>query len=406
MTDLKTTMAVALLGALLSAPLTAAQTRSLTLDAAAATDLRPGALMTAPDVPLANDNRETVAFSWETNDAPATLEQPEPFTAHSREFQRTVTAAALARGVTVTTDGAGAVIRLSSAAPGVLLDPDRLTLEFGDGRRVSAAAASDQLVSSDDLRAAGMAAPSAALGLRLAPAFGGGDVVLRYDAALPDNAPVTVWVLDRNSDTVLSARSAAGQFMSVADARARVELLSAATGHGAFTVNGTAVAPDGTSHALRIGRDGQARFASPQSVQWQPGLWEWRFHAKTRSGIERIARTAFAMSVPVARFDDSVLVQFDRGELRVALGAEVKTAGRYEARATLLATDASGKRVPAMVGAVAGWLEPGGGVLTMRFDAGALKSRGLRAPYELQHLSLADQSRMGLLELRARALTF
>ncbi|MFK8017613.1 MAG: DUF4785 domain-containing protein [Gammaproteobacteria bacterium] len=378
--------------------------QSLSLGPAARSDLRPAVLSEAPAMPLANERRETVAFSWPATGAQA--ESAAPHIADSRSYQTTVSGAALAKGVSLATTAPGALIRVSSSDRGALLDLDALTVTLATGRTVSARAASDQLVSGDDLRAAGFATDPRSVGMRLADELGAGVFQLRSQAADAD-AQVLIEVFDRNSDVVLSVQSAAEQFFAGSRPSASVALQEAGNAMTWRSATGFVVAPDGQRYASTLARTGDsATLQVTAPLEASSGLWEWHVAVVSDSGITRHVRTAFATAYPVARFDNSVTVAQTKDALRVTLGVEASSAGRYEARATLMATDASGQLQPAMVGAVANWLESGSGVLTLEFDAAALKSQGLRSPFAVRDLRLTDQSRMGVLETRGAGVTF
>jgi hypothetical protein len=377
------------------------QSRSLELIPAASSDLRAASLVAAPDMELANTSREPVSFTWDAADTPAAKHHA-PFAASSRSYGLNVSAAELARGVTLKLDAPGAVIRVSGQRVGQTIAPDKLLIALPSGRELSARAATDQLVQRQDLGAATGGIAGQGLGVRLARELGAGAFTLRYPAERPDDQ-VRIEVFDRNSDKVLVLQSAADHFMQPEDARVQTDW------RGASRVSkrsGFALAPDGTQHALIFAADGSAGLASATRAQYQTGLWEWHVQTTDTDGVRREVKTAFALTAAVARLDNSARVVIEPDSVSVALGAQVQSAGRYELRATLLATNTDGKLVPALTSATARWLEPGQDALSLQFDAGRIKALGLAAPFALRNVSLLDQSRMGTLERRREALTF
>lgn len=378
-----------------------AQSRSLVLTPAAADDLRASSLVAAPSMPLANTSRDPVSFSWPAVDAPATI-GTNTFRAESRSFGVTVSATDLASGVTLRVDAPGAVVRVSGQRAGQQIDPDQLMVVLASGRELNALAATDQLVSREDLAAAGMNVAGQGLGIRLARELGAGEFTLRYPSSRRDDQ-VRIDVFDRNSDHVLALQSVADQFHSARTAALAVSGPAAAKG---ARMQGFALAPDGTQHALAFGADGRARLASPARSSFQRGLWEWHVQTIDVDGLQRDAKTVFALSPAVARLDNTATVDARGADVTVTLGTEVRSAGRYEVRATLAGTAKDGSTVDALTSATAAWLESGSGTLTLHFDAATIKAMGLQAPFELRNLSLRDQSRMGVLELRRSALAF
>lgn len=379
--------------------------QSLSLGAVSDSDVRPAQLRVAPTMPLANERRETVAFSWSSTDT--SVARSAPYVAISRSYQRTVRGAALAKGVALTSTAPGALIRVSSSDRRAALNLDNLNVVLATGRSVSARAASDQLVSGDDLRAAGLAADPRSIGLRLAPELGAGEFRLQSAAAIDPEAQVLIDVFDRNSDLLLSVQSAAEQFFTGTHPEARIALTRAGSGQAWRSISAVVVGPNGQRHAANVDMaSGDAVLRTKTPIEAATGLWEWHVWAISDTGVERQVRTAFAAAHPVARFDNSATVQRADQDVQIALGVQVSTPGRYEARGTLLATDASGQQRVAMIGAVASWLEPGSDVLTLAFDTTQLKRHGLSAPYALADLQLTDQSRMGVLETRRKGVTF
>lgn len=380
---------------------THAQSRSMELAPVASGDLRPASLTTVADMPLANTSRELVSFTWDAAGAPA-AQTMDPFAASSRSFALNVSAASLAKGVTLNVDAPGAVIRVSAQSGGQTIDADRLTIALPSGRELSARAATDQLVQRRDLGAVTGGLASQGLGVRLAHELGAGEFTLRYPANRPDDE-VRIEVFDRNSDKVLVLQSAADHFMHPADAAVRADWLGASrVSHR----SGYALSPDGTQHALAFETDGSARLANAARAEYRMGLWEWHVQTQDTDGVRRDAKTVFALTAAVARFDNSARVSVQPAGVSVELGTEVQSAGRYEVRGTLMATNADGKLVPALISATARWLEPGQSSLNLDFDAARIKALGLSAPFSLRNLSLLDQSRMGTLERRSEALTF
>jgi hypothetical protein len=120
-------------------------------------------------------------------------------------------------------------------------------------------------------------------------------------------------------------------------------------------------------------------------------------------GIQRDARTAFAVVQPTARFDGQAGINADA--LRFALPVQVASPGRYEARGTLYATGRDRVLRPVAQAHSAAWMNGGRGMLVLDFEQAHL-APGYGAPFELRQLELHDQTRMAPLETRARALRF
>jgi hypothetical protein len=186
--------------------------------------------------------------------------------------------------------------------------------------------------------------------------------------------------------------------------------LQSEAGHRAGDLVGTVVAPNGRMFDLSFAplAEGQWKASAQIDAAAGAGAGLWEVHTTLRSSdgrLQRDARTAFAASVPTARFGSAVAVQGKRGEaLQFGLPVEVASASRYDASAVLYASAADGSLAPIAIAHSAAWLEPGTRTLALRFDASLLAKAGFGAPYELRELRLVDQGSLGLMEHRARAL--
>jgi hypothetical protein len=116
-------------------------------------------------------------------------------------------------------------------------------------------------------------------------------------------------------------------------------------------------------------------------------------------GIQRDARTAFAVAAPTARFNG--MFAFNAKTMRMALPVQTGSVGRYEARGTLFATGTDGTMRPVSEAHSAAWMKRGTGMLVLQFDRAHLPL-GYGAPFEVRQLELNDQSRMAPLESRER----
>lgn len=373
--------------------------RAYVLNDISAGDLHATTLVEAPATPLVNTRRETVATSWQAAN-PARNAVPQPWVAQSRSYDRLLTGAALTNGIEVVVDAPGALLRLSSADRDVRLNAGRWFVE-AEGQRRALETLSDQLVSGDDLRAAGLDVASGTLGLRLSRAVAPGPLRLVYDGALARDATFLLSVFDKNSTSLLNVQSQRDQFASAKTAAVQATFLRGDAPLRA-TLSGFAEAPDGSRYPLTFDGDGIGTLGGPVKPVAVQGLWQWQVDAVTRDGLQRSARTAFALAAPVARFDERIRVLRTADSLQIVLGIEARSAGRYEASAMLVGKDAT----QGVIAATAGWIEAGTGELTLSFDAQQLKAAGIGAPVALHDLTLRDQSRMSVQERRADALTF
>ena len=168
------------------------------------------------------------------------------------------------------------------------------------------------------------------------------------------------------------------------------------------------VAPDGNSQPVAVTRRPRRpavrqRAPAERLPPTTPGLWELQVFA-SGDGLQRDARTAFAVAQPTARFKGDHA--FNAQLLRVAL------AGRSRFARTLRgARDAVRVRPGPRVATRWRRRTPrpgsnrGDGMLVLDFDRQHLPA-GYGAPFEVRQLELHDQTRMAPLEIRERGARF
>lgn len=370
---------------------------------AGTTDQQPSRLVAAP-LPAGDFERQAVSMAWPMDPA-AEFAAPAPHRAESREYWATVDGAELQAGVAIDTTAPGALVRLSPAGngpgkrPAAAVDPSQLRV-LKNGRLLSQPQALGQRATTEQLRQAGMDVSDGTAIVQLAPSLGQG----RFQLQLPRaEGRFLVHVYEPQSPLVLHAqadrvRALAGDTFTV-DAR----LENAGAPMRGARVEGQLVSPGGQVFPLEF-RGGKALARLPEQADSGPGLWEVQLFAgaATAGGpVQRDARTAIEVSRPTARLAGGY--GFDAASVAFKLPVQVAAAGRYELRGVLYATGPGGRLAPVAQAHSAAWLEPGRRSLDLPFGAANLPM-GYGAPFELRQLELKDQTRMGTLETRQRAL--
>ena len=346
--------------------------------------------------PTGQFERAPVSFSWALDPADA-LAVPAPHLAESREYWQTVDAAELGSGVDIELSAPGALIRVSPGRGARGLMPADLELA-GNGK----AARLEKTASDAELKAAGMDVEAGTAMVRV----GKENVRGRYTLRIPKaSGQYLLHVFEPDSLVVLKAR--ANRNHAVVGDTVMVDIALSDAGRSiAAQAEALLVAPDGDSQPVAVtqGSDGRlsASVRLPATASATPGLWELQVFA-IGQGLQRDARTAFAVAQPTARFkgDHAVNMQL----LRVALPVEAGSPGRYEARGTLYASGPDRVLHPVAQAHVAAWFERGDGMLVLDFDRKHLPA-GYGAPFEVRQLELHDQTRMAPLEIRGRGVRF
>ncbi|WP_235580137.1 DUF4785 domain-containing protein [Rhodanobacter sp. Soil772] len=376
------------------------------LQARDATARLPTATSATPRVHV---ERTPLSVSWPLPHDAALQPQPPPFARSSREYWRDVSASELQQGLKLPLSAPGAIIRLSPGNATVgKLDPAGVHLQLGR-QSLSANAASSQVADAAALHAAGMDVPAASMVMQLKPELGSGVVTLQVPAA---SGRYVVHVYEPQSPFTVTAKADRDDLLLGRDVHVRVALQEQDRDMPLSSVGGLLRAPDGSSTPLSFRRQADGSFTvdvRPRSIPNTPGLWEVHSFTVGRDDagneIRRDTTTVFAAAAPVARFSGlaSTARAADRG-IDITLGVTARDASRYAVSAVLYGRGADGSMVPAAFAQSAAWLSPGNGQLTLHYDPASLQ--GVGAPYELRDLRLQDQPAVGLLERRARAMSF
>ncbi len=389
-----------------------------TLVRPAAGDLVPARLVSVASLPqLVEPSRDPVQFSWAI---PADRQidlAPAPHTERSRGYTLRVTAGDLQRGVSIDTVTPGAVVRINPVRTAstddlVVLDPSRLEIRRA-GERPTAGAI-QTLATAEQLAQADVPFPEGSSAFRIDPSLGAGRFTLRApDLKVPGEAPYVVAVVEPKSPVVLAITAAISAVQPESPFRVSIRMADGEAVLEDTRATAMLVAPDGSTRPVSLSpaSDGlSATITIHRADSTAQGMWELHVSATSSVGdltARRDGKTAFAVSLPTARFDGRARVDAAdtaHSGLRIILGVEAAASGRYEARGILYGTGQDGTLRPMAVGQSAAWLEPGNGQLELSFDPKIFASSPLHEPFEIRDLQLLDQGRMGVLQRQARGL--
>lgn len=350
-------------------------------------------------------DRAPISLSWALDPEQALDARPAPFVQHSREYWLNAEEAQLRRGVTLPTTAAAALIRISPHSNNsTKIGVDDLVVRSG-ARQFDGRAATQNVADTQALRAAGMEVSEGTVVLKLAAEVGQGRIELAAPAA---RGNYLIHVFEPSSAKVLHLNAAQDTVVG-GDA---VQIVASLDGARASSAKGVLTAPDGHAQNfdLVLQRDGSWRADVTPDAAHAVGAGLWEVHTFVSGGereqpLLRDAKTAIAVAVPTARLSGAVDHERSRdGAVRLSVGVQAASASRYQLAGVLYGTAADGSRKPAAYAQSAAWVEAGNSTLALQFDADALKTAGLAAPYELRDLRLSNQADLSTLERRERAL--
>lgn len=352
-------------------------------------------VVSAP-LPAGDFERKAVSFAWQLDPA-AELSTQVPFTAESREYWAQVDGAELARGHDIETTAPGAVIRISPARGAAPVAGEQVQV-LRNGRALAQAESFQRQATAKQLQDVGMAVADGSAVMQLADVHGKGRFQLKLGQA---RGRYLVHVFEPNSSYALRAQATRAHLLAGDTLEVSANL---GDGQRALSsqMDGLLVSPSGRSIELNF-KQGKASVQVPLDAASERGLWEVQLFAGAvdkGSSIQRDARTAIAIAQPTARLAGSY--QFDAAALGFSLPVQVAAEGRYELRGTLYATAPDGSLRPVSQAHGAAWLSTGQRSLMLAFDRSHVPL-GYAAPFELRHVELNDQTRMGKLETRELA---
>lgn len=386
-----------------AAPAAAGDT--LQLLAATPQDLVASRLVMPKSTPasVATLERAPVAVSWPLDGTRALDAEPQINVTQSREYWIDATEAEIQNGVRLPLSATGALVRLSPHDGKSAIAEADVQIRV-NGKRIDNAKAIDTLANSDDLHAAGMDVPGGSVILRMGKSVRG-DLQLSVPTA---RGAYLVHVFEPASPVVLALKAERDSIVGGDPVAFRATIEGATLER----IGGLLSAPDGASQNVDFTRQADGSYVGSVTPHLAhagaEGLWEIHaFGVSTgKDGVPRDARSAFAVSVPVARLDGRVSQSKSNaqgGALSLRIGVEARTASRYALSGVLYGTDADGKLQPVAMAQSAAWLPAGRGTIDLRYDAASLS---LGAPWEVRDLRLLNQADFSLQERRARALAW
>lgn len=404
----KSLVASALLLAL--APLSAAE---LQLRAAGPQDSVPGKL-SAQALKRVPAETQALDFAWRLDADHKLQAVAEPYRAQSKEYWDTRSAAELAKGVAISTTAAGAVVRLSPVAGGntkSIRASDVILLK--DGRAYANGSGMESAADSDDLHKSGAVFSDGTTAFRIDPALGTGHFELKLAQADGD---VVVHVFEPQSSVQLELKASRGSYLQGAPIRIDAALIDGSSARGVDLMRGAITSPGGQVREFQFVADKNGGYSAQLTADFEPesvdGLYEIHAFASAKLSEARVlrdARTAFAYTVPSARFTGAardVPVRMREPVVYLQFDVEVAASGRYQIGGVLYGSTSDGEMVPVAMAQSARVLDAGVHAMDLVFGPDVLDGVKAGAPWQIRDLQLIDQGSMGLLEQRVFALEY
>ena len=344
-----------------------------------------------------------------------------PVSVSSKSYYQQVTGSELMRGVNFSTDGEGALVRVTSILQladnssakqlSPLLEPNELELSNAQGV-TSSKQAMLQVVDSQSLNQAHPSLFKNTSAFKVNEQLGNGTFQLKSKKRLSDKDRYLIHIYDKNSDKsfrLTSGRSyySRGETLSVTAA------IVDATNQQTISLKQTELSaqlhsPDGKiwdAKVLLSNSDAKIRLPINFDANRKPGeLWKLivRSESKGNNGLTNRPGLEFNRVAEIALDIHERTAAIGNLQLKpqnVAVDLQVFAPGRYEIRAWVYGTDHLGESVPAFIQYSANWLEQGNHTFNLPIDRQKVLAQNLREPYTVKQLQLLDQTRLAALSL-------
>lgn len=414
---IRTTFIISLLSSSLIA-----SAQNIPLQPANSSDLQPTQLVsTSISLPSFNNSRDPIQFNWPINGT-AIPNTQSVFVQNSRQYWLDVDHNELATGVNIHTTAPGSIIRISPTTE-IIKAAHLETLDIyltTQGNRMAPGQGIENLVDQQALNASGASFSEGTIAFRLSESIGSGSIHVALPIAATISDQFVIHVFEPNSSVTLNLQVNQNNYIAGDDLLANMTLQG--IGHRLDTsgIQGYITSPDAKlSIPVRFSDNRNGGFNTvaklPKNTDVRHGLWTLHTLVRTQSTngltIIRDAKTAFSITLPTARLNHQVslnqrsaapqgIVSSGPKGLHFELGIEAAVAGRYEVSGILYGTSKTGQSLPISMAQTAQWLNPGQGQIKLVFGQDILSDSSLKAPYQVRHLTLKDQSRLSLLQTR------
>lgn len=353
-----------------------------------------------------NERRETkaVSYSFAIDDIQKIDFSQKQAHVQSRQFKLDVTGAQLKRGVRFNTSAKGALVRISAFDGKSAVEPENLTLKTRSGQ-FKATKAFDTLVNSNAMRKTGMGFQEGTTGFKLSDKVGMGQFTLKADKGVNVGSQYRINVFEKNSDTELYLTANKNHYLADETLTVNAKVFDLGNIQKINDIKAQLVSPEGKRFDVQLQRSKEGYRLSKSldmPAQTIPGAL-WELHTQTKvmvngTLIQRNGQLPFAFAEKTAKLSASATMFGQKQSPKASVPISVKTDGRYEVRAILYGTDASGNLKPAMMTHSAANLAAGEGAIIIDFDSNILQKSGLSAPFEVRNVELRDQSKMALID--------
>jgi hypothetical protein len=331
--------------------------------------------------------------------------QKQAVTTSSNEYYFTVNGSQLNKGIDIYTTAPGALIKISrQGEQGNALKGSNLQLHSVNQPKKNLA---QNIIDENALKSTGVF--NNATAIKLAADVQPGNFKLNYAQALSAKNKYVVHVKEKNSVNKLMISAQKQHFTHGENFSFTAAMMAQGDTLALNTVSAYVTSPSGKKIAVTVDKlvSGVAQisaknFTIDADAIESPinGLYE--LHLNTTAGVKgqqihRTGKIAFALAPNTADLNKLVATNVSANKPLANIGLTVKTAGRFEVRATLYGHDAQGNLKPIMETHSAQNLTAGEQSIAMLFDKKILKASTFKAPYVVNNVRLYDQTRMSRL---------
>ncbi len=379
--------------------------------AATATNIKANARQSINSDPTLALSHKTVRFSRLLNDSANSFQVNTPQTISSRSYSVKISANDFNKGVEIYTSAPGAIVRITPFVQKnaiqqktiFAIEPENLMVSGDKGSLAVTDNGMELMSKSSAMSQASNQMFKMSSAFKIAKDLGAGKFVLKSNKQFNANNPFIVQVFDKNSHDILTASSNKYAYNLQDNLSVKAALKSS---QRIDKLKAQLVSPAGNSYPVTFVKSQKGEFRLNKQLNLsenrKPGeLWEVQLRVDAMSNQKRVIRD---IRIPMDIHRQSALITGKINQLSmpgrtlIEVPVNVEASGRYVIQGIIYGTDASGNKVPALDVQTAKWLNAGNENIALSVAKNKLLSSGLSAPFQLQQLTLKDQSRMSNLE--------
>lgn len=326
---------------------------------------------------------------------PTPIKHEKPLQRRSKSYRIQADAQQLSQGITFTTQGNQAIIRVDGTDKHFL--PTEWELITPSKQKLNIVDASKHLSNNQDFNSNPFFRHTQ-FAFQLKPELSHGQFILRSKTPLESkNSHFAIHVFDKYASTELNVQTDKINYFYGDKLTLDIGVIDDKISYPLIKITATLISPDGKKYPLSLDKLShnhyQAHTQINSLINTAGENWYARIDTQSLAGeqiIYRHATTAFSYAIPSANITSVSLNPDDDESITYQATLNVSTESRYSVEGILYGHDDKHNLKPMMIAQSAAMLTPGTHQLTLKFNQEKFEQSTLHQPYELKKLRVID----------------